>query len=400
MSLQKSYKFLDLSGYMFTGKAAAIDLVREFAGYNVPYYRTEFPLIRVQDGIMDLEKALVDDWSPIRSDVAISRFLTLVKKLAQCETKWSLHEEELVGFGLDREFHGKFYEFAVAYVESLVSYSSEIPWPYASLNQSAVELLGRRLGTHLLGRAGRLARGVIRLPQRMPRLLTPQKLRKASEIGQAFYDELADQSRRVAATTGADNGWPVITSRLAGGENFHDATQQFLERLLALQVSDANVHTIVMHNGFEPYNPARCLRYFRDARCIVVDRDPRDIYVTAVTPSKGFNDAAEVYRKIAGAVDSKTFVQRFLTLRRNTRVTSDPPGRVLRLRFEDLVLDYECTLQKVYHFLGESAATHVQKGAFFKPDESSRNIGLWKTYAKPEEIRPIEAALSDYCYAH
>ena len=55
------YKFPDLSGYMFSVKSSVIDLIREFKGYYVPNYRYEFPLIRIQNGIMDLEKALIDE---------------------------------------------------------------------------------------------------------------------------------------------------------------------------------------------------------------------------------------------------------------------------------------------------------------------------------------------------
>lgn len=100
---EKHYKFLDLSGYMFSGKAVAIDLIREFKGYDVPYYREEFPLIRIQDGIMDLEKALIDDWSPIRSDAAIKRFIKLITKLSNKKRKISLKEEEMVAWNFKKQ---------------------------------------------------------------------------------------------------------------------------------------------------------------------------------------------------------------------------------------------------------------------------------------------------------
>ena len=59
-----------------------IDLIREFEGYYVSNYRYEFPLIRIQDGIMDLKKALIDDWSPIRTDLAVKRFQQRVTKMS------------------------------------------------------------------------------------------------------------------------------------------------------------------------------------------------------------------------------------------------------------------------------------------------------------------------------
>lgn len=38
----KEFKFLDLSGYGFSGEHAVIDLVREFKEYHVPHFEFEF----------------------------------------------------------------------------------------------------------------------------------------------------------------------------------------------------------------------------------------------------------------------------------------------------------------------------------------------------------------------
>src|SRR5215217_1070617 len=106
MSAEASHRAMrrvvDLNGYALTGKSAVSDLLREFEGYwvhrrrvkgiqkssidrsrlNTEYseqWKTalspatgfgdpfEFDLIRMPGGIRDLETALVDDWSPIRS---------------------------------------------------------------------------------------------------------------------------------------------------------------------------------------------------------------------------------------------------------------------------------------------------------------------------------------------
>ena len=77
-------------------------------------------------------------------------------------------------------------------------------------------------------------------------------------------------------------------------------------------MKDNNVHTIVMHNAFEPFNPWRPIRYFHDARCIIVDRAPRDIYVTSLSYSEGFNDNPLIYNKISCAFDIERFIKRFL----------------------------------------------------------------------------------------
>ena len=71
--------FLDLSGYVLTGKSALTQVIREFEGFSVPDVEFEFGLFRMKDGLFDLEHSLVNDWSPLRSDAAIRRFIRLVK---------------------------------------------------------------------------------------------------------------------------------------------------------------------------------------------------------------------------------------------------------------------------------------------------------------------------------
>ena len=398
MNTEKRYKFLDLSGYMFSGKTAAVDLIQEFKGYYVPYYRYEFPLIRLQDGIMDLEKALIDDWSPIRSDVAVKRFIKLVTKLANGKTRLSLKEEELVGWGYDHRFADKFYEYSMEYVESLIDIRMKAPWPYYELAQSSHELLTRRLIPHLRGRSGRLLKMGLSLLGWMPRWVFPKYVRAVRDLVTSVTEPLIAASSPTSGQSSNPYNWPEVELIIASGDGFYEKTQNYLERILSIPVTDEDVHTIVMLNAFEPYNPWRPIRYFKDAKCIIVDRDPRDIYVTSLTYSKGFNDYPDVYSKISGAFNVECFIERSAVRREKTNVAQDPIGKVLRLRFEELVTKYERVLPRIYEFLGESEKTHTKKMQFFDPSISIKNVGIWKDYPHQDEIEKIYRALREYCY--
>jgi hypothetical protein len=72
---------VDLSGFMFSGKSAVSDLLREYDGVYVPGYREEFDLLRMAGGLIDLANA-VDDWSPIRTHAALDRFERLTRRMA------------------------------------------------------------------------------------------------------------------------------------------------------------------------------------------------------------------------------------------------------------------------------------------------------------------------------
>src|SRR4051812_30054845 len=110
-SVSQPYRVLDLSGYGFSGKHAMIDFVRELAGYHVEHFQFEFALLRIQGGILDLKTALVDDWSPIRSDAAIRRFRRLVRRLGPRNrladpSSWF----KATGFNYDAHYGGRFTE--------------------------------------------------------------------------------------------------------------------------------------------------------------------------------------------------------------------------------------------------------------------------------------------------
>jgi len=398
----KQYRFLDLSGYMFSGKAAAIDLIREFKGYDVPNYRYEFPLIRIQDGIMDLEKALVDDWSPIRSDVALKRFLKLTAKMANRRRKISLKEEELVAWGFDEIYAEKFREYSEEYAESLVDLRTRAAWPYYELAQSFYELSVRLLLPRIKGWKLSLLKATL-LPVRWgPALLFPRYANDFRNIVASILDPLsvatAPKARNRVGKSDVYYDWPVVDLTIPSGEGFYEKTQSYLEKLLSIAMSDRENHTIVMHNAFEPFNPWRAIKYFGDVKCIVVDRDPRDIYVTSRTYSKGFNDDPNVNERISFSYDVDLFIRRFMILRKNSNISKDPPGRVLRIRFEDLVMDYANSLQRIYDFLGENESTHEKRLQFFDPSVSRKNVGLWKSYPNQGEIEKIRKALESFCY--
>ena len=394
---EKHYKFLDLSGYMFSGKAAAIDLIREFKGYDVPYYHEEFPLFRIQDGIMDLEKALIDDWSPIRSDAAIKRFIKLITKLSNKKRKISFKEEELVAWNFEGKFQNKFFEYSMEYVESLIDLKTKAPWPFSEMTQSYHELMIQLLRPRVRGIKLKILKFVLYPLGWLPGIFVPKYAEDFRNIAKSIIIPLSYQNKTLK-NENQTIAWPEVDLIIASGDNFYEKTKIYLERLLSLSMSSIDNHTIVFHNGFEPFNPHRPLQYFYDAKCIIVDRDPRDIYVTARTYSEGYNDYPDIYRKISFSFDVELFIKRMAILKKNTNYDKDPIGKVLRLRFEELVLDYDNTLLKVYKFLGENENTHINKKKYFNPSISQKNIGLWKTYSNQDDIHKIYSALKDQCF--
>jgi hypothetical protein len=325
-------RFLDLSGYAFTGKHAVIDLMREMRGYHVEHFAYEFALLRVQGGIHDLEHALVDDWSPIRSDAEIRRFRRNVVRYGSVNhwlrpSTWF----RAVGWNYESHYQGKFFALSDVYLRRLIRASWQADCPYALADLGPIEIFARKIGAKL----------------RIKRALS----------------------------------FEMTLSRPSSFAEFREATRDYLETLLTANV-DSDARTVVLHNAFEGFDPAKSIRYFNDARAIVIDRDPRDNYVQGLW-----------YQPTA--VDVETFIARYRLYRDATNYA--PDARVLRMKFEDLVLDYDRTVARILAFLGEDASAHVKPFAHFNPDVSKKNVGVFRSHADQAAIGRIATALPEFC---
>lgn len=123
------------------------------------------------------------------------------------------------------------------------------------------------------------------------------------------------------------------------------------------------------------------------ARMIGVIRDPRDMYVTYL-------------RMERPSLAVQTFIDDFgarLTQYEAGRARLGDDGLSFRLlRFEDFVLDAEVR-QSLCDWLGLENTADLAQGDFI-PEQSARNIGVYKTHPDTDAIAKIEAAFPDWCF--
>lgn len=310
-------RIVDLSGYMFSGKAAASDILREFDHVHVPNYRVEFDLLRMPGGLIDLKNAVMD-WSPVRTYAAVCRFDQLVNALALSPRfPGKLYK---TGFGYTRNFPN-IVRLKDEFLSSIMAVQWDTPWPYADIDDGPLDTFVRKI-----------------------------------------YSKLSRSKSRKYF--------------LVDKDSFIPAAQKFIQSLLIDSIGDDHPDIVVTHNALEPFFPSNNLDLLGDdAICIVVDRDPRDIYATAITSQVGFNDNLQLYRRIAGAHDLEVYIKRYLTYRRNIKLDD---SRVLRVDFRDLVLNYDESLQKICNFTGLAATQQIHKKLYFDPEKSRGNLDLWK----------------------
>lgn len=126
-------------------------------------------------------------------------------------------------------------------------------------------------------------------------------------------------------------------------------------------------------------------KYIGDFKNIAVYRDPRDVYATGIKMNlswmpRNVDDFIKWYRY---------HVDDYFTAKDDS---------YLLLRFEDIVLNYEKEIKKVFDFVGIKPEQHVNQKKFFNPKLSQKNIGFYKKTISIEDADKIKVSLQEYCY--
>lgn len=148
--------------------------------------------------------------------------------------------------------------------------------------------------------------------------------------------------------------------------------------------------TVVFDQVFEGNAPQNCFPFFRDPKAIVVDRDPRDLWLVSKYARDAKGEARFMPRQ-----DVKVFVEYYKRLRENQeRKDTD---QIIFIQFEDSIYNYDETVKKIGGFLG--CKNHAEPKKYFKPEISINNTRLMNRYPQcKEEINYIEKMLPEYLF--
>lgn len=173
-------------------------------------------------------------------------------------------------------------------------------------------------------------------------------------------------------------------------EKFYSAAKRLMDRIYC--DLGINKHNLVLDQFLLPHNLFHLQNYFDDnVRVFVVERDPRDVYLLnkyiwhpqgiAVPFPLNVSDFCKYYKKIR---KSEKFVE---------------DQRIMRLHFEDLVYNYDSSINVLYEFLGVNKDFHKYKKKYFNPEISVKNTHLFdmNLYWK-EETNIIKKELGEYIY--
>ena len=171
-------------------------------------------------------------------------------------------------------------------------------------------------------------------------------------------------------------------------ENFLEKTKSYIREVMESFTCDLS-KTVVLNQPFDVNDPRRSMKFFDDPKAITVDRDPRDVYLlikcglpftNSWTPSASVDDFIKYYRL-------------------NRVMNNDSEDKdILRIRYEDLIYDYDRTCQTLISFLGLEKSEWMQR-TYFDPRVSINNTQLYLRFPEYlEDIKVIERDLPEYLY--
>ncbi len=324
-----------ICGIGLTGAGAVNDLLKEYDDIQGGM-EDEFTLLYIPDGILDLEYHLVKQ--PERffsSDIALRRFEDYVKKVAG----------EPHGY-YNRWTNYRFYEISMRYIKSITQMKWRGAWQFDSY--MCPEMV-RNIKYRILDQ----------------RILSPLQYHLKKKII-TFLDRDMYLSIRP--------------------DFFYEKTKRYLKELFTVMGYDTN-GKIFVNQLFAGNNPEAGMQFFDHAKAIVVERDPRDIYLSQKNG-----------RSVVHHWSPTDTVESFADYYRYCRNGADYSSKnVLLIHFEDLIYQYEDTVRKIENFLG--IYKHVRKKAFFNPAVSIQNTQLFAgNSAVKKETAYIEKHLAGYLY--
>lgn len=335
-------KIIITSGYMGSGSTAITNLISEIDGYNAINNDFEYVFLHCPNGLFDLEDKLLYGNNALRSDEAIHSFLKCMNDLFDKKHYWVGNYKEHIS--------EKFLKYVNEFIFDLGTQKLNDKWAfwYYKENPTTKILLKRILRKIIY----KISLGNIILPQ--PFLYK----------GEMF-------------------AYPKP-------EEFYNSAKKFLNKIYKDMGIEKN--NLVLDQLLLPHNLFRVKNYFNEnVRIFVVERDPRDVFL--------LNKYFWIKQQLAVSfpTDVVKFCKMFRSIKQIEKKVTD--SRIYRIKFEDLIYQYDKTVNKIYDALEVDANMHLHKEKIFNPDVSINNTQIFllnKKYLREADY--IAENLKEYIY--
>lgn len=336
-----------VTGYFGTGSSAVVDLLKEYKNVRVVPYGDksyEHNLFYHHGGLYDVCALLTRGNTLYTSDKVINNFINEMKRLNDYNYVW---------FGsYNTLFEDNFMRLVFDFVDEIAEKRED------------------KTTNHII----RTRFSVIKLMAQVFMRIT--KKRKFSNYGVKYvYDKE-----------------PVYCA-LPTEEELYAAAKRFTQGYFELFNGTDNNEVKIFDHIIWPGQIDAYKECFNDNfKIIIVDRDPRDLYIL-----DRYIWSGNKYRQSKAHFpdDANQFSKEWAS----TLVSCFKNENAMRVHFEDLIYKYDETVKTIEEFLGLDASLHIEKYAHFNPNDSIENSQVFRV--KPEwekQVETIEREIPELLY--
>lgn len=328
-------KIIVPTGYMGSGSSAVTDILREYKGIDTKNADYEYIFLHMPDGVFDLEDKLLLNNNALRSDEAIKNFRNKISDLYSLRGWWPGNYKKYVS--------DNFLNIVDKYIQKIKFDSFNGVWYYHE----------KYRGYKLYKRA--IINRILKLFNKPPKL---------------------------------DNF--NIEYTFVKPDKFYKYTGEFIKDFV-LELNKDNKDSVVLDQLLLPHNVYRLDKYTKhlDIKVVIVERDPRDVFIMNkyIWPKKSL--------QVLYPEDVYKFCRYYKEMRENEIKNNYD---ALRIKFEDLIFNYDNSIKRIENYLNLSPNDHIAKRKYFNPDISINNIQIYQQEKYKKEVEVIEKELENYLY--
>ncbi|MCT8342227.1 sulfotransferase [Photorhabdus kleinii] len=331
-------KVITCTGYGGTGSSVVSDLLKEFSNVY-SFGNFEFRFLQDPHGLRDLDYGIVQNNNRLTTSYHINNYIKYVDFLSKSNV-----------YSYERFFNKKFKEITDEYLRNIIDIEWNGFWHQDIIDEKPF---------------GKFIYYLERFYQK--------KILGINEGSAKIYSKIFNKNMYYS--------YPR--------ENFYIETRKYLRNLINASNYDSKEY-VIFDQLIPPNDTNHYLKYFDDLKVIIIDRDPRDLYLL----NKCLWD-----EKWIPTGNIHNYINWFKILREHQKFEQEDSERIFRLSFEDFIYKYDETVQQVCKFCCIESSKHTNKHKYFDPKISINNTNLKIKYPEyNSEISFIEKELAEFCY--
>jgi len=178
-------------------------------------------------------------------------------------------------------------------------------------------------------------------------------------------------------------------------DEFSKCVEEFIGKLVDYVLEKNSKKFFCFNENLSCMFPEKILKMIPKSKIILVVRDPKDVYLDSLRvkwpaipeePNDFIKWQILVYKG-------------WMKVQRRFEEYPESENLLKVIKFEDLILNYEITIQEIFYFLDIPEDKHIYKGKYLIPENSKKNISQWKGQLSDEVANKFDQELN-FFYTH